>query len=64
MDNAKLGTVDFQLEDDDASPVIFRTCPAKEKHALVFQMGTSDAEVHNSDDGMDAFSAGPALFCL
>lgn len=44
VENAKLGTVDFQLEDDGASPVIFRTCPAKERHALVFQMGTSDAE--------------------
>lgn len=42
--NDKLGTVDFQLEDDEASPVIFRTCPAIEKHALVFQMGTSQAQ--------------------
>ena len=48
VENPKLGTVDFQLEDDGASPVIFRTCPAKERHALVFQMGTSDAEVNSA----------------
>ena len=49
MENAKLGTIDFQLEDDDASPVIFRTCPSQEKHALVFQMGTSEAKVIDVD---------------
>jgi len=44
VENAQLGTVDFVIEEDAHIAPVFRTCPAKEKHALVFQMGTADPQ--------------------
>ncbi|XP_054153886.1 tRNA-dihydrouridine(20) synthase [NAD(P)+]-like [Oppia nitens] len=38
--NTMIGTVDYI---DDSGCIVFRTCPPKERHRLVLQLGTSDA---------------------
>lgn len=42
VENGELGTVDFL---DANKKVVFRTCPAKERGRLIFQIGSADAEL-------------------